>query len=93
MGNSRCVALSERRDDGFTPQPEKAIAGVRSVGGQDFLVAKLSSRKNLTIGVILKRPLLLRLGTRQGSPYMPGALHLASHQGQGSSGQDAVQLG
>ena len=45
------------------PQPEKALAGARSVKGHDFLVAKLSSGNNLTCGVIVKRPCFFGLNT------------------------------
>ena len=47
----------------FPPHRKKALVGVRSVKGHDFLVAKLSSRKNLTCGVIMKRPCFCGLNT------------------------------
>ena len=40
----------------FDPQKEKASIDVVKVGEQDFLVVKLTQRKNLTTGCILKRP-------------------------------------
>ena len=42
--------------DSFSPQPEKALIGVRVIGGESFLIAKLSWRKNLSSGCILRRP-------------------------------------
>ena len=46
----------------FPPQAEKALVGIRSVNGTDYLAAKMSYRKNLTCGVILKRPFFCGLG-------------------------------
>ena len=40
----------------FPPYAEKALVGERPIDGADYLVVRLSSRKNLTCGVILKRP-------------------------------------
>ena len=47
----------------FAPQGQKALIGVRLVKGCPYLVAKLSSRKNLTCGVIMKRPCFCGLNT------------------------------
>ena len=47
----------------FSPQCRKALIGVRLVKGHPYLVAKLSSRKNLTCGVIMKRPCFCGLNT------------------------------
>ena len=43
--------------DGFTPQLEKALIGVRTIDGQQFLLVKPKTRKNLAPGCILRRPL------------------------------------
>ena len=47
----------------FSPHGKKALIGVRLVKGCPYLVAKLSSRKNLTCGVIMKRPCFCGLNT------------------------------
>ena len=42
---------------GFSPpQPDKALMGVRAVGGEPFLFAKFPWRKNMSSGCILRRP-------------------------------------
>ena len=38
----------------FSPHADKALVGIGSVDGQEFLAVKMSFRKNLTGGVILK---------------------------------------
>ena len=40
----------------FPPHADKAMIGIRSVGDQGFLAVKMAFRKNLTGGVIVKRP-------------------------------------
>ena len=40
----------------FSPQAEKTLVGIRSVGGTDYLAEKMSYRGNLTCGAILNRP-------------------------------------
>ena len=47
----------------FPPQPDKALIGIASVGGELFLVAKFSWRKNISNGCILRRPCFCNLGT------------------------------
>ena len=42
--------------DDFSPQEDKALIGIRFSDGSPFLVAKLSWRKNLVSGCILRRP-------------------------------------
>ena len=53
--------------EAFTHQQEKALLGVRTIGGEPFLIAKLSTRKNLSSGCILRRPCFcnLRASTAQ----------------------------
>ena len=55
----------------FFPHPENAVLGVRQVGGADFLVMKLSFRKNISRGVILKRPCFRGLGSRTARSSCP----------------------
>ena len=40
----------------FSPQPDKALIGIRFSGGTPFLITKLGWRKNLVSGCILRRP-------------------------------------
>ena len=46
----------------FSPHAEKAPVGALSIDGADYLAVKLSSRKNPTFGVILKRPFFCGMG-------------------------------
>ena len=57
--------------EGFTPQLEKALIGVRIIDGQQFLVAKLTTRKNLASGCILRRPCLCQLAAREAANLRP----------------------
>ena len=57
--------------EGFTPQLEKALIGVRTIDGQDFLLVKLTTRKNLTSGCILRRPCFCHLAARKASQLCP----------------------
>ena len=58
-----CRSYREDRLAEFSPQGKKAWIGVRLVKGYPFLAAKLSSRKNLTCGVIMTRPCFCGLDT------------------------------
>ena len=45
----------------FSPHAEKSLVRVRPIDGADYLVVKLSSRRDLTFGVIINRPYFCRL--------------------------------
>ena len=55
----------------FSPQPDKALIGPMSVGGELFLVAKLSYRKNLPGGCILRRPCFCNLASSRARLLCP----------------------
>ena len=55
----------------FVSQDEKALIGVRSFRGTDTLIIKLSWRKNLDGGCILKRTCLCNLGSKVGDRICP----------------------
>ena len=57
--------------DTFSPQPEEALIGARTVAGEDFLIAKLSWRKNLPSGCILRRPCFCGLHAAQAAQICP----------------------
>ena len=57
--------------DAFTPQTEKALMGVRFEGDIPFLVCKLSRRKNLTSGCILRRPCFCHLSAKKAASICP----------------------
>ena len=56
------------------PQPEKALIGVRAIDGQQFLLSRLTTRKNLASGCILRRSYRCHLA-------VPGALKLRHAHG------------
>ena len=56
---------------GFTPQLEKALIGSRAIDGQEFLLAKLTTRKNLASGCILRRPCFCQLVARKAAQLCP----------------------
>ena len=51
-------ASSSDRLTEFSPQKHKVLVGMRTIGGQDFLLAKFGWRKNMKHGCILRRPCL-----------------------------------
>ena len=55
----------------FTPQTEKALIGVRYDGNEPFLICKLSRRKNLTSGCILRRPCFCFLTAKRAASICP----------------------
>ena len=55
----------------FSPQSDKALIGPMSVGGELFLVAKLSYRKNLAGGCILRRPCFCNLASARARLLCP----------------------
>ena len=57
--------------DTFSPQPEKESIGVRTIAGEYFLIAKLSWRKILTSGCILRRPCFCGLHADQAAQLCP----------------------
>ena len=62
------MAFRNDRLTEFPPHPEKALVGVRRVGGYDFLAAKFPYRGDLTCGVIPKRPFFCPLGSENARP-------------------------
>ena len=53
------------------PNTEKALIGVRAIQGDSFLIAKLSWRKNITSGCILRRPCSCALEDAQAQLLRP----------------------
>ena len=47
----------------FSPQPDKALIGLANADGEQFLVVKMSWRKNITAGCIMRRPCFCHLGS------------------------------
>ena len=55
----------------FCPHPDEALMGVRTVGGEPFLFAKFSWRKNMASGCILRRPCFCNLTNRKAALICP----------------------
>ena len=58
----------------FAPQQDPALIGSQVVDGGPFLVAKLSYRKNITGGCIMRRPCFFGLASRKARQLCP--IHL-----------------
>ena len=70
----------------FVDQPTKVLIGVRKIDDADFLVVKLSWRKNLDGGCILKRACLCNTGSSAGARIFTPAPCLAPHPFPGRGG-------
>ena len=57
--------------EGFAFQLEKALIGARAIDGQQFLLAKLKTRKNLSPGCLLRRPCFCQLVARKAAKLRP----------------------
>ena len=55
----------------FSPHPDKALIGSVSVGGEAFIVAKFSYRKNVPGGCILRRPCFCHMGNARATALCP----------------------
>ena len=77
----------------FPPQIKKALIGARLVKGRPFLAAKLSSRKYMTCGVIMKRPFFCGLNADTARLVCPMRPHVAGCPGSGSLWQASLQGG
>ena len=64
-------AYASDPSDTFCPQPDKALMNVKMAGGEPFLFAKFSWRKNLPSGCILRRPCFCYLANRKDALICP----------------------
>ena len=73
--------------EGFSPQLEMALIGVRAIDGQQFLLVKLKTRKNLTSGCILRRPCFCQLVANKATKLRPVHVFRAAVRRRVDSGQ------
>ena len=72
---------------GLRPQLQKALIGVRTVDGKQFLSAKLKTRKNLATGCILRRPRFSRLAAHGAMKMCPFRIFWAEVRRRAHPGQ------
>ena len=86
-------AFPTDRLEGFAPQLEKALIGVRAIDGQQFLSVKLTTRKNLDSGCILRRPCFCHLAAPKALKLCPAHVFWAEVRRRVHPGQLLFQSG
>ena len=77
FGNAPAAPCLQHGDtEGFTPQLEMTLIGARTTDEQQILLVKLTTRKNLASGCILRRPCFLPIGCSEGENAVSGPRHL-----------------